>query len=71
MTLPQLPAATTSVILTLQPVGSMLLGALLLEERPSATQIGGVLLVLGTLVVVSRGAHTNVAPIGATPAEVE
>ena len=71
MTLPQLPAATTSVILTLQPVGSVLLGALLLTERPSPTQVAGILLVLGTLIVVSRGADGKVVPMGAAPAETE
>jgi len=47
VSLPRLPAALTSVILTLQPVGSVLLAMLLLGESPSAIQLLGA----GTILV--------------------
>ena len=40
--LPRLPAAQTSLLLTLQPVGSVLLGVLIFAEAPSALQLVGV-----------------------------
>jgi drug/metabolite transporter (DMT)-like permease len=52
--LPRLPAALTSLLLTIQPVCSMLLGAALFAEAPSALQIAGVGLILAGLVVVAR-----------------
>ena len=42
VSLPRLPAALTSVMLTIQPVGSVLLGVVLLGEDPSALQLAGV-----------------------------
>src|SRR4051794_28351101 len=51
--LPRLPAALTSVLLTIQPVGSMILGALLLGEHPSALQIAGCAAILSALVAVT------------------
>jgi drug/metabolite transporter (DMT)-like permease len=47
ISLPRLPAALTSVVLTLQPVGAVLLGMLLLAEAPSSVQLLGA----GTIVV--------------------
>src|SRR5215212_7126003 len=41
VSLPRLPAALTSVTLTIQPVGSVLLGVILLGEDPSALQLAG------------------------------
>ena len=56
VSLPRLPAATTSIVLTLQPVGSVLLGILLLAEAPSPLQLVGVgVVVLGiVLATLSR-----------------
>ena len=51
--LPRLPAAVTSILLTIQPVGSMILGALLLGEDPSALQLVGVAAILTGLVAVA------------------
>jgi drug/metabolite transporter (DMT)-like permease len=51
--LPQLPAALTSVILTIQPMGSVLLGVVLLGESPTALQLVGVGAVLCGLVIVT------------------
>ena len=41
VSLPRLPAALTSVILTLQPVASVMLAMLLLGEAPSGVQLAG------------------------------
>ena len=46
ISLPRLPAAMTSIVLTLQPVGSVVLGMLLLSEAPSTFQIAGVIVIL-------------------------
>ncbi|MGH8923658.1 MAG: DMT family transporter [Acidimicrobiia bacterium] len=54
VSLPRLPAAVTSVLLTVQPVGSVLMGQLLLDERPSAVQLSGVALILGGLILTGR-----------------
>jgi drug/metabolite transporter (DMT)-like permease len=54
--LPRLPAATTSLLLMIQPIGSLLLGALLLGERPSPSQLLGVALLLGALLYATRPA---------------
>jgi drug/metabolite transporter (DMT)-like permease len=51
--LPRLPAAITSILLTIQPVGSMILGALLLGEDPTSLQILGVVMILTGLVAVA------------------
>ena len=48
--LPRLPAALTSMILTVQPVGSVVLGILLLGEDPTALQLCGAALILTGLV---------------------
>ncbi len=52
--LPRLPAALTSVLLTLQPVGSVALAALIFGESPSRLQLLGVGLVLVALLAAGR-----------------
>jgi drug/metabolite transporter (DMT)-like permease len=52
--LPRLPAAMTSVLLTVQPVGSVALAALILSESPSPLQLLGVVLVLAALLFAAR-----------------
>ena len=47
VSLPRLPAALTSILLMLQPVSTVFLGAVLLSEAPSAVQLSGVAIVLG------------------------
>jgi drug/metabolite transporter (DMT)-like permease len=55
VSLPRLPAALTSVILTLQPVGSVLLAMLLLGESPSAVQLlGAATILVGLLLATLR-----------------
>lgn len=47
LSLPRLPAIVTSIILLMQPVGTMALAMILLGERPSIAQLVGVALVIG------------------------
>ena len=51
--LPRLPAAHTSLLLMLQPVGSVALAALILSEAPSALQLLGVAVVLAALLIAT------------------
>jgi drug/metabolite transporter (DMT)-like permease len=53
--LPRLPAAITSVILLLQPVGAMALASAALGERPSVEQLVGAALILVGVVVATSG----------------
>ena len=53
ISLPRLPAAITSVVLTLQPVGSVLLGIWILSEAPSSLQLLGVLFILAGLLMTT------------------
>lgn len=46
VSLPRLPAVVTSLLLLLQPVGAVLLGAVLLGEAPSPAQLAGVVVVV-------------------------
>lgn len=46
VSLPRLPAVLTSILLMLQPVSTVILGAILLSETPSAVQLSGVAIVL-------------------------
>jgi drug/metabolite transporter (DMT)-like permease len=55
ISLPRLPAAVTSVLLTVQPVGSVVLAMAILGERPSGLQLAGVVLVLAGVVAVAVG----------------
>jgi drug/metabolite transporter (DMT)-like permease len=54
VSLPRLPAALTSVTLTIQPVGSVLLGVVLLGEEPTALQLAGVACILAGLLAIAR-----------------
>jgi drug/metabolite transporter (DMT)-like permease len=53
VSLPRLPAALTSLTLTIQPVGTVALGAVLLGQDPSPLQLAGVACILGGLVSVA------------------
>jgi drug/metabolite transporter (DMT)-like permease len=55
VSLPRLPAAITSIVLMLQPMTSVLLGAVLLSERPSAVQLSGVAVVLAGVAFATIG----------------
>ena len=60
ITLPRLPAALTSVLLTFQPVLSVLFAWAILNESPSPLQLGGVALILCGLLIVSAGRRRKV-----------
>jgi drug/metabolite transporter (DMT)-like permease len=51
--LPRLPAALTSMILTIQPVGSVVLGIVLLGEDPSTLQLLGAACILAGLISIA------------------
>jgi drug/metabolite transporter (DMT)-like permease len=51
--LPQLPAALSSMLLLLQPAGAMLLAAIALSQRPTATQLAGAAIACGGVVVAA------------------
>jgi drug/metabolite transporter (DMT)-like permease len=51
--LPVLPAVITSVLLLVQPVTTVFLGALLLRELPSPAQLVGVILVVGGIALAT------------------
>lgn len=53
ISLPRLPAAITSVVLTIQPVASVFLGVWILAEAPSALQLVGVALILAGLLLAT------------------
>src|SRR4029450_7474689 len=53
VSLPRVPAVVTSVVLTVQPVCSVLFAALLLGESPSKLQLVGVTAILAGLVLAS------------------
>jgi len=54
VSLPRLPAAITSVLLTIQPIAAVFLGAIIFGEAPTALQIAGVVALLAALVAVAR-----------------
>ena len=65
VSLPRLQALTTSLMLTLQPVETVALSAVLLNESPSPFQLGGVGLILLGLTISSlgsRGAERATSP---------
>jgi drug/metabolite transporter (DMT)-like permease len=62
--LPRLASSTGASILLLQPVGAVLLGALILGEVPGALQLIGCVVVLGAVAVAAR---IRAAPPAAAP----
>ncbi len=62
VSLPRLPAALTSVILTLQPVGAVLLAVLLVAETPSPVQLLGAAFILAGLTLATIRRRTVAEP---------
>jgi drug/metabolite transporter (DMT)-like permease len=60
ISLPRLAAAQTSLLLTVQPVGSVVLAAVIFGESPSALQFVGVALVLGALLTATAPGVSSV-----------
>jgi drug/metabolite transporter (DMT)-like permease len=64
VSLPRLPALITSIVLMLQPVCTVFLGAVLLSEAPSAVQLAGVAIVIaGVAVATIRPRERVPAPV--------
>ena len=61
LSLPRLPAVLTSILLTLQPVTTVVLGIVLLGESPSAIQLVGAAAILAGLVAVSTSRRSTAA----------
>jgi drug/metabolite transporter (DMT)-like permease len=53
ISLPRLPAAMTSLLLCVQQIGSVILGAIIFGESPTGLQLSGVVLVLAGLLVAT------------------
>jgi drug/metabolite transporter (DMT)-like permease len=53
--LPQLPAAVSSMLLLLQPAGAMVLGAVVLGQKPTAIQLTGAAIACAGVVVAAHG----------------
>jgi drug/metabolite transporter (DMT)-like permease len=64
VSLPRLPAVITSIVLMLQPVCTVFLGALIFSEAPSAVQLTGV------AVVIAGVAFATIKPRERAPAPV-
>jgi drug/metabolite transporter (DMT)-like permease len=60
--LPRLPAALTSLLLCVQPVGSVALAAVILSEAPTALQLVGVALVLGAVLTATAPTGRDLRP---------
>ncbi len=60
VSLPRLPAVATSLLLTLQPVATVVFAAILLGEDPSPLQLVGAAAILAGLVVASVGRSSRV-----------
>ncbi len=63
--LTRLPAALTAITLTLQPVATVVLGAIILGESPSGWQIVGVVVILAAVMSASLGRRGT--PVVAAP----
>jgi drug/metabolite transporter (DMT)-like permease len=57
--LPRLPAALTSVTLTLQPALSVIFAVILLDESPSTVQFTGVAVIIGGVVLATAGRRSR------------
>lgn len=60
--LPRLPAAMTSILLTFQPVCSVVFAAAIVNESPSLLQLGGAGCILAGLVVATLGRRAPPVP---------
>lgn len=70
VSLPRLPAALTSVLLLVQPIGSVALGVIILGEHPSGLQLMGVAVILGGVLLATLKLPARAAAPLALDAEV-
>ena len=66
--LPRLPAAVTSIVLLLQPVGAMVIAGVALGESPALVQLAGAALILVGVVVATSGRTPRAKPAPDGPA---
>jgi drug/metabolite transporter (DMT)-like permease len=59
--LPRVPAAITSIVLTLQPALSVVLGIVLLDESPSVVQLTGIAVILSGVLLATAGRSRTAA----------
>lgn len=59
----ELRAATASLVLTIQPLGSLLLGMALLGERPSHVQLAGCAAIIAAMLIGVRSTGAPVGPV--------
>jgi drug/metabolite transporter (DMT)-like permease len=69
--MPRLPAWLVSALLLVQPIGSLVLSAAFLRERPSLAQLGGVSLMLAGVLIAASGRRGATARPGARVASQE
>ena len=67
VSLGRLPTVVTSVLLTLQPVASVIFAAILIDEDPSPLQLVGVAAILGGLLIASAGRRRAAPALEAVP----
>ena len=68
--LARLPAALTSMLLLLQPLGALLLAAVVLGERPSLVQLVGCALILVGVVLAASARRQTEPPAGGLPSSL-
>jgi drug/metabolite transporter (DMT)-like permease len=61
--LPQLPAAVSSLMLLVQPAAAMVLAAIILGQRPSLVQVAGAALMCGGVLAMARAQGTGDSPL--------
>ena len=62
ISLPRVPALITSIVLTIQPVGSVILGVALFAEAPSPYQLAGVALILSGVIIATARTRPRPSP---------
>lgn len=68
LALPRVPAALTSVVLTLQPVLSVVFAVVLLDEAPSDVQLAGIAIVISGILLATVGRRPRAAGAEGPPA---
>jgi len=66
--LPRLPAALTSVTLTLQPALAVVFAVILVDEAPSSVQLAGVAVIIAGVVLATAGRAQRATRSGALSA---
>jgi drug/metabolite transporter (DMT)-like permease len=67
LSLPRVPAALTSVVLTLQPVAAVVLAAAIVDEHPSTAQTAGVAVVIAGILLATLRRRGGEAAAAVSP----